>query len=115
MTTANKVKNYYGVYENDEYEYSRHYTITMIEERYEKTASGKSWKKNPVSIEEREILFVEYFNYLSGVEFFRNLGGYEKVEKSYTHKGHIPTRLTSISPNKDTKVVRKFKLEIKEN
>ena len=105
-----KTKNYYGVYENDEYKF-KDYKITLTEIRYEKTVSGKSWKKNPISEEVTEIKFENYFNYISSVEFFKNIGGYERVEKAYTTIGYIPIQITSISPNKDTKVVRKFKFE----
>lgn len=105
-------KNYYGVYENDSMAYES-YTITMIEKRYEKTTSGKSWRKNAIEEIEKEIKFDEYFNYLSSVEFFKNLGGYERIEKGYTIAGYIPTKLTSISPNKDIKIIRQFKIQSK--
>jgi hypothetical protein len=111
---ANKVRNYYGVYENEIHDY-KYYKIIMLEKTFEKTASGKSWKKNPANVEEKEIKFEEYFNYLSSIEFFKNLGGYERVEKTYTYKGYIPTKLTSISPDKNIKIVRSFKIEKKED
>lgn len=107
-------KNYYGVYENDKEKYS-YYKITMTETTFEKTESGKSWRKKPISEETKEIQFDEYFNYLSSVEFFKSLGGYERVERFYTYAGYIPCRLTSISPNKETKIVRVFKIERKED
>lgn len=107
-----KTKNYYGVYKNDEYKF-KDYKITLIEARYEKTASGKSWKTNPTNEEVTEIQFENYFNYISSVEFFKSIGGYERVEKGYTIAGYIPTQITSISPNKEIKVVRKFRFEEK--
>ena len=107
-------RNYYGVYENDKEKYS-YYKITMIETTFEKTESGKSWRKKPINEVTKEIQFEEYFNYLSSVEFFKNLGGYERVEKFYTYAGYIPCRLTSISPNKETKIIRVFKIERKED
>lgn len=107
-----KTKNYYGIYENDEYRF-KDYKITLIETRYEKTASGKSWKKNPTIEEVTEIKFENYFNYISSIEFFKNIGGYERVEKAHTIIGYIPIQITSISPNKETKVVRKFKFDKK--
>ena len=49
-----------------------------------------------------------YANIFNSIEFFKNLGGYEKVTKTYTINGYIPTMLTSISPDKQTKIIRKF-------
>ena len=72
-------------------------------------------EKKTVSEETKEIQFEEYFNYLSSIEFFKSLGGYERVEKYYTYAGYIPCRLTSISPNKETKIIRVFKIERKED
>ena len=108
------IKNYYGVYENDKERYS-YYKITMTETTFEKTESGKSWRKKPVNEVTKEIQFEEYFNYISSVEFFKNLGGYERVEKAYNIAGYIPYRLTSISPNKEAKIIRVFKIERKED
>ena len=103
---SNKVKNYYGVYENEIYDY-KYYRITMIEEKYEKTASSEPWRKNTINIV-REIQFNEYFNYLSSI------GEYEKVEKSCTCKGYIPTKIISISPSKDMIIIRRFKIDRKD-
>ena len=108
------IKNYYGVYENDKEKYS-YYKITMIETTFKKTESGKSWRKKPVEEVTKEIQFEEYFNYISSVEFFKSLGGYERIEKFYTYVGYIPCRLTSISPDKTTKIIRIFKIERKED
>lgn len=109
------IKNYYGVYENENYHYTKYYKITMTETTFEKTESGKNWRKKPVNEETKEIQFEEYFNYISSVEFFKSLGGYERVETAYTITGCVPYRLTSISPNKETKIVRVFKIERKED
>ena len=80
----------------------------MEVERYERTESGKSWKSKPVKVERTEITEEEYKNIIESVSFFRNLGGYERITKGYTCEGYIPIRLTSISPNKQTKIIRYF-------
>lgn len=108
------IKNYYGVYESDKEKYN-YYKITMIETTFEKTESGKSWRKKPVNEETKEIQFEEYFNYISSCGFFRSIGGYERVETAYTIAGCVPYRLTSISPDKETKIIRMFKIEKKED
>lgn len=68
--------------------------------------SGSRWAA--VS-EDREDVSVEYYlNTLETVPFFRSLGGSERVEKKYTKYGYIPFRINSISPDRATKIVRKF-------
>ena len=49
-----------------------------------------------------------YFNSIDAVPLFRRLDGFERVECSYTPWGRIPTKVTSISPDKRRKVVREF-------
>ena len=87
------------------------YKIILTTERYEKTTSGKSWKKNPVESNESIINLENFKNIISSIPFFRNLGGSERVTKGYTIAGYIPIELSSISPNKETKIVRRFKIE----
>lgn len=68
--------------------------------------SGSRWAA--VS-EDREDVSVEYYlNTLETVPFFRSLGGSERVEKKYTKYGYIPFRINSISPDRATKIVRRF-------
>ena len=80
---------------------------------YERTESGKNWKSNPTETEMTTIDQKEYDNIFSKETqaFFRRLGGYERASKSYTTAGYIVTRLTSISPDKTTKIVRTVKLK----
>ena len=87
------------------------YRITLITERYERTSSGKSWKKNPVESNESIINSENFKNIISSIPFFRNLGGFERVTKGYTIAGYIPVELSSISPERKTKIVRSFKVE----
>ena len=87
------------------------YKITLTTERYETTSSGKSSKKNPVEINKSIINSENFKNIISSIPFFRNLGGFERVTKGYTIAGYIPVELSSISPDKKIKIVRKFKVE----
>ena len=87
------------------------YRITLTTEKYERTSSGKSWKKNPVETNKSIINSENFKNIISSIPFFRNLGGSERVTKGYTIIGYIPVELSSISPEKKTKIVRKFKVE----
>ena len=45
------------------------------------------------------------------VRFFRNLGGYERVERAYTYAGYIPVKVTSISPDRRERTIREYKVE----
>ena len=87
------------------------YKITLTTERYERTSSGKSWKKNPVETNKEVISPEEFENIISGISFSRSLGGSERVTKGYTIAGYIPVELNSISPDKEVKIVRSFKVE----
>ena len=80
---------------------------------YERTESGKSWKSNPTEIEITTIDQETYDNIFSKETqaFLRGIGGYERASKSYTNAGYIVTRLTSISPDKTTKIVRTVKVK----
>jgi hypothetical protein len=41
-------------------------------------------------------------------KFFRRLGGSETKQMSYTYLGYVCTKLTSISPDRQTKVIREY-------
>ena len=87
------------------------YKITLITKKYERTSSGKSWKKNPVETDEEVISPKKFELIISSIPFFKNLGGSERVTKGYTVAGYIPVELSSISPERKTKIVRSFKVE----
>lgn len=42
------------------------------------------------------------------VKWFRRLGGSETVQRSYTCAGYVVTKLISLSPDKQTKVIREY-------
>ena len=89
----------------------KQYKITLITKKYERTSSGKSWKKNPVEIDKEIISPKKFELIISSIPFFRDLGGSERVTKGYTVAGYIPVELSSISPSRETKIVRSFKVE----
>ena len=78
--------------------------IKMVEKRYYKV--GSQWRLS--ATEESNITKENYLNIVNSCKFFRSLGGYERLTKSYTYAGYIPTSLNSISPDKQEKVVRSF-------
>lgn len=82
------------------------YKITLTKETYKKEGRKNFPKKYS------EITTEEYEKIFSSTNFFIEiLGGTERVYKSYTIAGYIPTRLVSVSPNKETKVIRKISIE----
>ena len=70
--------------------------------------NGTRWIKTAETVETADTTY--YLNTVEAIPFFRNLGGYERTEKEYTYIGYIPTKVTSISPDKNTRVIRVFKL-----
>ena len=85
----------------------------LTTKKYGRTESGKNWKSNPTETEITTINQEEYDNIFNKKtqDFFKGVGGYERTSKSYTTAGYIVTRLTSISPNKTTKIVRTIKVK----
>ena len=68
-------------------------------------------EKNPVETNEEVISPKKFELIISSIPFFRDLGGSERVTKGYTIAGYIPVELSSISPSRETKIVRSFKVE----
>ena len=85
----------------------------LTTKKYGRTESGKNWKSNPIETEITTIDQEEYDNIFNKKTqaFFKGIGGYERASKSYTTAGYIVTRLTSISPEKTTKIVRTVKVK----
>lgn len=80
---------------------------TVTKETYYKV--GSRWKLDKTETEHFNDQY--YMNTFDAVPFFRRLGGYERVTCQYTTLGYIPTEVVSISPDKTTKIVRKFRFE----
>ena len=79
-------------------------TIKMVVNRYYK--SGSHWKLLETNTE--NINNENYLNIVDAVPFFKNLGGYEKIDAGYTKYGYIPKFLNSISPDRAEKITRQF-------
>ena len=86
------------------------YKIILTKEEYRKEGR-KNFSKNPVETTTREITIKEYDNIFSSIDFFKSLGGNERIYKNYTLAGYIPTKLVSISPDKEIKIIRKISIE----
>lgn len=75
-------------------------------EKYEKR--GKRWIL--VSTAREDVTPAYYFNTVDAVTWFRGAGGYERVSCGYCVRGYVPLEIASISPDRQEKTVRKFKL-----
>lgn len=84
--------------------------VTMIKETYFK--DGKKWVLNNEQIEDTGIYTVRRIE--DSIGFFRRLGGIERIERNYTCAGYAPVKLTSISPDKKQKTIRKFEYSYNE-
>ena len=83
--------------------------ITMNTERFEKV--GSKWVIDIKESEQRTITEECYINMINSKGFFRNLGGYERHDKTYTCYGYKVNKITAISPNKENKSVYSYKFE----
>ena len=81
-------------------------SICLVNIHYEK--SGSKWKET--ARKEEMINFIHYLNIVDPctIQFFRNLGGYERVNKSYTKHGLLPVEIVSINPDRTIKSVYRF-------
>ena len=84
----------------------------MVVKVYGKTKNGKgkTWSKTPVNIYGTEVTEEYYKNIFDPktIKLMRNLGGFERVIKGYNCEGYVPVESISISPNRVTKIVRRF-------
>lgn len=90
--------------------YNNTYKIIETITNFEKV--GSRWIET--NKKESEIDYTYYFNVFDAVQFFRNLGGYERVTTSYTIGGYIPTQVISISPERTQKTIRHYTIERKD-
>ena len=76
----------------------------MIKISYNK--KGSKWME--IEREEKTITKEYANNIVNAKEFFKNLGGYERHENSFTMYGYVITRVNSISPDRRQKSVYEF-------
>ena len=84
--------------------FGENYSMVMVETKFKKV--GSKWVET--DNEEKEITDEYYNNIVNAKNFMKNLGGYERHEKSYTYIGYIVTRINSISPDKKDKSLYEF-------
>lgn len=91
-----------GLYTENEDEKPIFCTCTNYEKR------GTKWVEVERTTE--NINFIFYSNIVdpAAIRFFRNLGGIERITKSYTKRGYLPIEVSSTSPDREHKTVRSF-------
>ena len=105
--TVAEIASKYGVSGSDIDEVVSRIISKQTKTEYNKV--GSRWKETEKTEKETTIEF--YCNVFDAVPFFKNLGGYERVEMKYTIAGYIPIISTSISRDKEKKVIRKYIIE----
>ena len=86
--------------------YGRNYQIQLTTENYQK--SGSRWELVESSTE--TVPFEWYMNAIDASPFFKNLGGKEKISKSYTVMGLVPVEIVSTSPDGTERTIRRYKI-----
>lgn len=71
--------------------------------KYDYSKSGHKWVLDAVTDLGNRKEYAE--NICSGHSFWRNISSYYRVEKAYFSCGYKDWRITSISPDKENKVV----------
>ena len=82
--------------------------ITLKVERYELKAGTKGIWTLTETEEAHPITEEQHNNIIEAAPFFRNLGGSETLQKSYTSAGNVVTKIISKSPDRTQKTVRTF-------
>lgn len=85
------------------------YTFKIEIVKFQRPIMNSKWIETDRKIELVNNEF--YFNTIEATPFFRSMGGYEKITCNYTKMGYIPTKVVSISPDKLTKIERRFIFE----
>lgn len=84
--------------------------ITLITKRYELKPNTKTVYE--LINEETETINEQHLkNYENSVKEFRRMGGSETIERSYTCRGYLMTKLTSKNTDRSVKIVREFNFE----
>lgn len=84
--------------------------VLMRKETYSRTESGKGWRKNPDEVENIVFDAERYENYVTAIPFFNNFGygAYCRASCGYTFAGYIPVSITTVSPNREKKIIAHF-------
>lgn len=77
---------------------------TMEIIRYEK--QGRRWVE--IGRETDTLTAAKYCNSVDAGWFFKRCSYYERIDQTYTRYGYLPIRITSISPDRQVRIIRTF-------
>jgi len=78
---------------------------------HHQTFTLKEGTKTVYELESEEISEVtseQHINAVNAAPYFRRLGGSETLTREYTKRGYQVTQIVSKSPDRQTKVIRKY-------
>lgn len=89
---------------------NENYLILKTSSTYKRTDSKKSWKSNPETVEQEIVTPTHYTNYITAIPFFNNFGfgAYCRAKFTYNMPGFLPTIITTVSPEQETKIITTF-------
>ena len=89
------------------YNQTKRYKIELTTINKVKKAGTKTvWLEDKVITE--EITWEQFRNILSSMQSSIDQGGTETLIRSFTNNGYMPIRLTSTSPDKQKRTIKKF-------
>ena len=71
-----------------------------MKREYQQIKEGTSTVWETYKTEERDIDKREHFNMVDAAPFFRRLGGSETLQREYTCRGYVVTRIISTRPDR---------------
>lgn len=85
------------------------YEETRFAPRVVTTHQEKRGRRWITTGEDVKVINWEYYmNIIDAVPFFRGLGGTETVRTEYTRWGKLPAKITSTSPDRESRTIREF-------
>lgn len=93
------------------YRLNKHLIITHVKKIYDTTNNG-NFRKKPFEEYTERVTGEFYENFVKSCSFFNGfMGGSCRAFWSYTSAGYIPTKITTISPNRTQKHIDTFTFE----
>ena len=87
--------------------------VICTTKKFTRTATGKNWKRTPLSEQVEEITAQNYERYIQAIPEFRKYGygASCKCKSNNTIVGYMPTIITAICPGSQQKIVISFDFE----
>ncbi len=75
------------------------YMVLRTTETFQRTESGKNWRRAPFKVENEVFTPEKYENFVKSIPFFNDWGGCASSRAYWnnTRAGYVPTRITTVS------------------